>query len=81
MYTGVTNDLEIRLKQHIENTDNKFAFKYNCHYLIYYERHQYIEYAIEREKEIKGWTRKNKNELIEVENPKWRFLNDEVVER
>ena len=83
LYTGVTNDLEIRLKQHIENKDNKFAFtfKHNCHYLIFFERHQFIEHAIEREKEIKGWTRKRKNELIEIENPGWRFLNEEIIEK
>ena len=83
LYTGVTNDLEDRLKQHIENRENKFAFtfKYNCHYLIFFERHQFIEHAIEREKEIKGWTRKKKNELIEIVNPNWRFLNEEIIER
>ncbi len=80
VYTGVTNDLYIRLKQHIEG-DNKFAFtkKYNCHYLIFFERYQYIEHAIEREKAIKGWTRAKKNALIEIQNPDWKFLNDEIL--
>nr|WP_316829901.1 GIY-YIG nuclease family protein [Pedobacter aquatilis] len=82
LYTGVTNDLEIRLKQHIENKDNKtaFTYKYNCYYLVFFERHQFIEHAIEREKEIKGWKRQKKNDLIAIENPDWRFLNDEIVE-
>jgi putative endonuclease len=82
VYTGVTNDLEARLRQHIENKENKFAFtyKYNCHYLVYFERFEHIEYAIEREKEIKGWTRAKKNELIECENKNWNFLNDMIIE-
>ena len=82
VYTGVTNDLEIRLKQHRENKENTFAFtyKYNCYYLVYFEHFQYIEHAIEREKEIKGWTRAKKNALIETENKNWDFLNDTITE-
>jgi putative endonuclease len=80
LYTGVTNDLSIRLKQHIDNINNKFAFtkKYNCYYLVFFERYQFIEHAIEREKEIKGWTRNKKDALINNSNPDWIFLNDEV---
>ncbi|QPH38061.1 GIY-YIG nuclease family protein [Pedobacter endophyticus] len=80
IYTGVTNDLQTRLKQHVEGS-NKFAFttKYNCYYLIFFERYQYIEHAIDREKEIKGWTRARKNALIETENPDWKFMNDEIL--
>ena len=82
VYTGVTNDLEVRLRQHKENKENKFAFtkKYNCYYLVYFERFEYIDYAIEREKEIKGWTREKKNALIELKNENWDFLNDLIAE-
>jgi putative endonuclease len=82
VYTGVTNDLYVRLKQHIENINNKYAFtkRYNCYYLVFFERHQFVEHAIEREKEIKGWTRVKKNALIEVENPHWEFMNDTIFE-
>jgi len=81
LYTGVTNDLSVRLKQHIEGSA-KFSFtkRYNCYYLVYFERYQYIEHAIEREKEIKGWTRAKKNALIEIDNKEWHFLNDEVID-
>nr|WP_316803951.1 GIY-YIG nuclease family protein [Pedobacter nototheniae] len=81
LYTGVTNDLAVRLSQHIEGTGGKFAFtkKYNCYYLVYFERYQYIQHAIEREKEIKGWTRAKKNALIELENKEWNFLNNEIL--
>ncbi|MCX2495109.1 GIY-YIG nuclease family protein [Pedobacter sp. PF22-3] len=82
VYTGVTNDLEVRLRQHKENKENKFAFtkKYNCYYLVYFERFEYIDYAIEREKEINGWTREKKNALIELKNENWDFLNDLIAE-
>ena len=54
--------------------------KYKCYYLVWFERHQYINHAIEREKEIKGWLRSKKIKLIEEENPKWRFLNNDLME-
>lgn len=81
LYIGVTNDLENRLKQHI-NGDNKFAFtkRYNCYFLIYFERFQFINDAIAREKELKGWTRAKKNKLIEIDNKDWGFLNDKILE-
>ncbi len=79
LYTGVTNDLEIRLAQHLEGRQSTaFTKKYKCYYLIYYERFLYINQAIEREKEIKGWTRAKKNTLISIENKDWLFLNDEI---
>jgi putative endonuclease len=82
LYTGVTNDIERRLYEHYFGTDQKesFTFKYKCYYLVYYERHQYINHAIEREKEIKGWTRVKKNMLVEKENPTWRFLNIDIMD-
>ena len=82
LYTGVTNDIERRLYEHYFGTDQKesFTFKYKCYYLVYYERHQYINHAIEREKEIKGWTRVKKNMLVEQENPTWRFLNIDIMD-
>ena len=81
LYTGVTNDLSIRLTQHIEGVNKtSFTSKYKCHFLIYYEHFQYIVDAIDREKEIKGWSRKKKEDLIATENKYWRFLNDEVME-
>jgi putative endonuclease len=81
LYVGVTNDLGIRVEQH-KNGDNPSSFtkKYSCFYLVYYERYQYINDAIDREKEIKGWSRAKKNTLIETENKEWKFLNDEVID-
>jgi putative endonuclease len=80
LYTGMTNDLRRRLEQHFEQRGKKetFAGRNYCFNLIYWERHGYVQHAIEREKEIKGWSRKKKEALIEDFNPEWRFLNGEV---
>jgi putative endonuclease len=76
LYTGVTQDLRVRLRQHYENRGNKssFAGKYYCYKLLYYEVSNDITRAIEREKEIKLWTRAKKEALINSMNPKWNFL-------
>ncbi|OXG01703.1 putative endonuclease [Flavobacterium araucananum] len=78
-YTGVTNNLRIRLSQHKDNImkENKtFASKYNVTYLLYYEKFTWIQEAISREKEVKDWRREKKIELIKTINPNLDFLND-----
>lgn len=77
LYVGVTNDLSVRIQQHYENRGNveSFAGRYYCYNLIYYERFQYINDAIAREKEIKKWRREKKEVLINSMNPKWDFLD------
>ena len=82
LYTGVTNDLNRRLYEHYfgNGKKNSFTTRYKCHYLVWYERHKYIDHAIERETEIKGWLRNKKVELIEQENPNWLFLNKDIME-
>jgi putative endonuclease len=79
LYTGVTNDLERRLTEHYFNSNASFTGKYNCHFLLYFEEYQYINDAIAREKQIKGWIRKKKVELINSENPNWNFLNEKIM--
>jgi len=82
LYTGMTNDLLTRIKQHKEDAvgeKKSFAGKYNCYYLVFWERYQYVQHAIEREKEIKGWKRSKKDDLISEFNPNWDFLNDEIA--
>jgi len=81
LYTGVTNNLKRRLCEHQADANavkNTFAGKYNCYFLVYYERFQLIDHAIKREKEIKGWKRDKKEKLIEDLNSEWKFLNDIV---
>ncbi len=82
LYVGVTNNLERRLAEHYFGSDQKESFtrKYKCYYLVWYQRYQYVNHAIECEKDIKGWTRNKKNKLIEQENPNWRFLNGDIME-
>lgn len=77
LYVGVTNDLVRRLSEHQQGLST-FTSKYNCFYLVYWEYHQYINNAIEREKEIKGWRRSKKEGLINSFNPEWKFLNEEI---
>ena len=80
LYTGVTNDLDRRLSEHLEDSNGlqrTFAGKYQCYNLIYYEYYSHIEWAIAREKQIKKWRREKKVALINFFNPDWRFLNDE----
>ena len=77
-YTGVTNNLRKRLSQHQENIVSKnktFASQYNVQFLLYYEKFTWIHEAIAREKEIKGWRREKKLELIKSINPDFEFLN------
>ena len=81
LYTGVTNDLKRRLEEHYQDSitsKKSFAGKYNCIYLIYFEVFEYIQHAIEREKQIKGWSRQKKENIIADFNKKWKFLNDEI---
>ncbi|HXH98872.1 MAG TPA: GIY-YIG nuclease family protein [Sphingobacteriaceae bacterium] len=80
LYIGVTNNLFTRMLQHYENrgTVNTFAGKYHCYNLVYWERFQYVDHAIEREKELKKWSRIKKEKLINSLNPEWNFLNDEI---
>jgi len=78
LYTGVTNHLRIRLEQHKENilsNNPTFASKYKVYYLLYYEKFTWIQEAIVREKEIKGWRREKKMDLIKSTNPELEFLN------
>lgn len=80
LYAGVTNYLAMRLYQHAENIKLKkktFAAKYNCKHLLYYEKYTWIQNAIPREKEIKGWSRRKKMELIKTSNPDLKFLEDQ----
>ena len=75
LYCGVTSDLENRVKQHRNGTFGGFTTKYRCTRLVWFERFVYIEKAIDREKEIKGWRREKKIALIEKENRTWEDLS------
>jgi len=78
IYTGVTNNLERRLYEHTNKLVEGFTKKYNVHKLVYFEETSDIQAALEREKQIKGWVRIKKNNLIETMNPDWRDLCGEL---
>jgi len=80
LYIGVTNDIERRIYEHVDDaTDEKksFAGKFNCYHLIYWERFSSPEEAIAREKQLKKWNRKKKETLIATQNPDWKFITFE----
>ena len=71
VYTGVTNDLQRRVNEHKTGAVDGFTKRYNVHKLVYAEKFENINEAIYREKQIKSWSRKKKNDLIERVNPDW----------
>jgi putative endonuclease len=75
LYTGVTNSLERRLWFHSNNNSKRgFTKRYKVDRLVYYENFDDPRDAISREKEIKGWRREKKNDLVRRLNPKWEDL-------
>ena len=80
VYTGVTNDVVRRVYEHKHNSDSKsFTAKYEVHKLVYFEETSSSYAAISREKQIKSWNRKRKNQLVESINPKWEDLYDSIL--
>ena len=76
LYTGVTSNLLKRIWQHKNNLVKGFTSKYNVHTLVWYEVHETMESAIQREKAIKNWKRSWKIKVIEDINPGWSDLYD-----
>jgi len=79
LYTGVTSNLIRRVYEHRSGLIEGFTATYGCKTLVYYELHADMATAIEREKAIKGGSRKKKLFLIESINPTWKDLYDEVI--
>ncbi|SHJ71544.1 putative endonuclease [Geosporobacter subterraneus DSM 17957] len=75
IYTGMTNNLERRIYEHKHKLVKGFTEKYNINKLVYFESTTDVTAAILREKQIKGWTRSKKNELIKMMNPQWKDLS------
>ena len=74
MYVGVTNNLDNRLHQHRTGNGSEFAHKYRASKLVYAEEFDNPADAIAREKQLKGWRRERKNELVRSINPQFRDL-------
>ncbi|KFC64030.1 Excinuclease ABC, C subunit domain protein [Bosea sp. LC85] len=78
LYVGVTSNLAQRVWQHREAVLPSFTKRYGCKTLVWYERHERMDEAIAREKQIKGGSRTKKRVLIEAMNQGWRDLYEEL---
>ena len=78
IYVGVTSHLVKRAWQHRESELDGFTKRYGGKLLVWFEMHSTMEYAITREKQLKGGSRKRKLALIEADNPLWRDLFPEI---
>ena len=78
LYVGVTNDLIRRVFEHRQGSVEGFTKRHNVKMLVYYERHETVPLAIQREKNIKHWSREWKIDLIVSLNPEWRDLYAEI---
>ncbi|HWP61335.1 MAG TPA: GIY-YIG nuclease family protein [Candidatus Paceibacterota bacterium] len=64
IYTGITNDLENRLKRHKDGSASKYTRARGALAIVYTERHAGRGAAQKREAEIKKWSRQKKLALI-----------------
>ena len=80
LYIGVTSSLKRRIQEHFEGRGSIFTQKYNCKKLVYYEVLPSMDQAIVREKQLKHFMRKWKNELVESINPDWKDLAGEIID-
>ena len=76
LYIGITNKLALRLQQHRMGRGSEFVRKYGVYRLVYVEIYETPVEAIAREKQLKGWKRDWKIQLIEKDNLEWRDLSD-----
>jgi putative endonuclease len=79
LYIGVTSEIKPRVIQHKEkHYPQSFTARYNLNKLVYFEFHELIETAIEREKQLKAGSRKKKLDLINSSNPEWLDLWEDI---
>ena len=74
LYVGVTSDLARRIEEHRAGEGSEFTAKYGATRLVWFEEHDSIVYAIQREKTIKKWPRQWKINAIEEANPDWNDI-------
>ena len=75
MYIGVTSNLPKRLYEHRNGLADGFTKKYHVHKLVYFEHTNDVYSALNREKQLKKWTRAKKNALVIKQNPEWRDIS------
>ena len=76
LYCGITNSIQRRAAEHREADTPGFTATYQCNRLVWFEHYQYVRNAIDREKQIKHWSRAKKISLIEQTNPSWADLSE-----
>ena len=74
MYIGVTNNLQRRIYEHKSEMNDGFTKAFHIHKLVYFEECSDVKAAIEREKQLKKWSRTKKNTLVEKVNPNWNEI-------
>jgi putative endonuclease len=79
LYVGVTNDLVRRVHEHREGVVPSFTKRYGTKQLVHFERYDEPALTIQREKNIKHWSRLWKLQLVETSNPKWRDLYTDIA--
>ncbi len=79
LYVGVTSNLPGRVWQHKSDLVDGFSKKYDVHLLVWYEVHENMESAIQREKQLKAGSRQRKLTLIESMNPEWQDLYPDIL--
>ena len=79
LYIGVTNNLVRRVYEHREGLVESFTKRYGIKTLVNFEPHETIAAALQREKNIKHWSREWKIDLIVASNPDWRDLYEDIV--
>ena len=78
LYVGMTNDLELRVREHKDKLIPGFTVDYNVSRLVHFEGFGDAREAIAREKQLKGWVRRRKIALIEERNPSWDDLGENL---
>ena len=79
LYTGMTNDLIVRVQQHKSLKVIGFTSRYRITKLVHFEYFGHVNDAIKREKQIKSWSRARKNALVEKDNPGWDDLYPIII--
>jgi putative endonuclease len=77
IYCGMTNSIRRRIDEHREGSVPGFSAQYKCDRLVWFEHYQYVNNAIDREKQIKRWNRAKKLWLIGLMNPSWADLSED----
>lgn len=79
LYVGVTNDLIRRVFEHRHGMLDGFTKRYHVHRLVYFEETDDVYTALSREKQLKRWRRRWKDELINRNNPLWQDLSTDLM--